>query len=148
MESDYLGAWDIHIPQDNMTTGKKFLFAIPWMIQLLLIIMIEVLLFSSLKDPGRMEHILKGHLPKGNLQGMIVCFFFVVVVDIATRVIYIVNAMKNPGLHKDNRTIWVVALALLGMIAQMIFWFKFIRKQAAAPAAEQEKRKAKDLWNT
>jgi hypothetical protein len=147
-ESEYIGCADIHIRQNDMTTGKKFLFAIPWILQLFLIIVIEYLLLSNVDNPGKLNRIFNGGMPRSDMQLMLLCLLVTIVVDIVGRVVYIINAMHNTGLSQHNRTTWIIVLALLGMVVQIIFFFKYIRKTSAAGKAIALEQHRRDFWET
>ncbi len=131
-----------------MTTGKKFLFAIPWILQLFLIILIEYLLLNNIDDPRKLDQIFNGAMPREDLQRMLLCLFVTIVVDIVGRIAYVINAMHNAALTQHNRTTWIIVLALLGMVGQIIFFFKYIRKTSAADKAIAVEKQRRDFWET
>ena len=131
-----------------MTTGKKLLFAIPLILQTILFITLEGLLIPLMERPHNIERMFRGQLPRGDAQLMVIIFGLLVVIDIVTRVFYILFAVRNKDLHESKRMTWILVLAFLGVIAQIFFYFKVIIKSGAAEKTADEQQKAKDFWNS
>lgn len=131
-----------------MTTARKLLFAIPLILQVILLIAFESLLIALMDNSHNIERLLRGQLPRGDAQLMVIIFGMLVILDIVTRVFYIIFAMRSKDLQESKRTTWILVLALLGVIAQLFFYFKVIRKTGAAGNATAQQQKAKDFWNS
>ena len=136
---------EIHTRNNDMTTGKKLLFALPVLIQVFLIVMVEVIIFRNLPRPD-LNLLFRGNLPPEEVQLLILCFGGAVIGDLVTRVIYILHAMSEKGVPQANRTIWIIVLALLGVIAQIIYFFKYILRNRPVSKAAAEKEKARTFW--
>ena len=57
--------------------------------------------------------------------------------SIALSIFYIVNVFRNKRVKKDQQILWVVLLIMFGMIAEPVYWYKYIWKDdALATGAE------------
>ena len=131
-----------------MTTAKKLLFAIPLILQVILFIAFESLLIPLMENSRNIERLMRGQLPRGDAQLLVIILGMLVALDIITRVFYIIFAMRTKELQEGKRMTWILVLALLGVIAQLFFYFKVIRKAGAAEKVTVEQQKAKDFWNS
>jgi hypothetical protein len=131
-----------------MTTGKKILFAIPLIFQVLLIVPMEIVLIRNVRDLSHLSRVLGRGLPKEDLQLFLASLFLAVVFTLVGMIVFIYHAMENRFMTSRQRMNWVIILVLAGLVGQTIYYFKFIRKTNPLEKELEEKENARKFWET
>jgi hypothetical protein len=117
-----------------MTTQKKILFALPLILQFLCIALIEWTLLSNLAPHDDFVKTLM-NFDQATLLQLGGILLVSVVLAMATMIADIVYLMQSTRFSSAQRTTWLVVLLLTGMVGQLIFFWKFIRKAPASKLA-------------
>jgi peptidoglycan/LPS O-acetylase OafA/YrhL len=83
-----------------------------------------VFVFTLFSNIPEMEH---GNPPPmefwGGLSFFIFMVFFMIFISIGSLIFYIMHAIQNPNLKKDNMIlVWVLIFIFVGGIGQLIYW--------------------------
>ena len=96
-------------------------------------------LFSILSNIPELERSHDGppELIFGWLGIFMVVIFFVILLSIASLVFYIVHAVQNPNLRKNNLLLlWILLFVFVSGLGQLIYWLVEIVAKRNEPAIE------------
>ena len=112
-----------------MSKNKKILIGIFSILPLLLFVIYMVSMVSFFiyffnqtavhgKDPE--DFIYAGF---GNMAGMIVTMFLLGLLSLGVMVYFIVHAINNQSLNRDERLVWILVFIFVGMVTFPIYWY-------------------------
>jgi Phospholipase_D-nuclease N-terminal len=59
----------------------------------------------------------------GNMAGMIVTMVLLGLLSLAVMVYFLVHAINNQSLNRDERLVWILVFIFVGMVTFPIYWY-------------------------
>ena len=112
-----------------MSTGSKILYGIFLFIPIIMIVLIEVEIFSNV-DLGNYGGILKAmqRSPEGTMTRILLYMGIAVFCNLAALIFNMIHLMRNKAVPENSRLTWILVLLLTGIVGQLIYFFKFMAR--------------------